>query len=546
LTTTHERRNKTTYPVEVYLHSTQFNNKPAYVVFALDITQRKQDLERLEYALKGASLGYWDWSYKAGELHVNDRWLEILGLEKNDFKSSVDDWSSRLHPDDVETTQSALTEFINNNQPYAAEFRMRHKNGSWVWIQASGSVVTRDPNTEEPIRICGTHQDISKQKETEAHTKYIKRVLKTLIEITQSISSATSEASIVEQTCSTLITTGNYRLAWIGYAENDSLKTIYPVAQCGFDDGYIKSLNITWENTASGQGPIGTAIRRQIPVVTNDISMDPAFEPWRETAIEHGFKSSAVLPLIVGTEVLGSLNIYASEAYAFNDDALVFLQKLASTIAFGIKNQRLLIEHASHLSTLEKSLIQTIKAIALSLEKRDPYTAGHMARVAQLSVAIAEELSLSADQINGIRLSATIHDLGKIYVPAEILNRPGELTDPEFEIIKSHPQVGYDIIKGINFPWPIAQIVLQHHERLDGSGYPNGLKGDDILLEAQILSVADVVEAICSHRPYRPALSTESALNVVMKHKGSYYNSKVVDACVKIIKDDGFEFISPI
>jgi PAS domain S-box-containing protein/putative nucleotidyltransferase with HDIG domain len=542
--TIHKRKNQTTYPVEVFLHSTTFNNRPACVAFILDITQRRQDLERLKLVLQGSSLGYWDWNYQTGQILVNNRWLEILGLERSDIKNDVSDWNERVHPDDIPTAAGMIENCIKNNQPYTAEFRMRHKTDYWVWVQVSGAVVTYDSNTKEPLRLCGTHQDISLRKTAEAHTKYIKRVLKTLIEITQSVNSAVSEASILQQTCSTLIETGGYRLAWVGYAEQDDLKTIRPMAQSGFDDGYIESLNITWADTARGQGPIGTAIRQQTPIVTSDIGTDPAFKPWREAALKQKLKSSAVLPLIVDKEVLGTINLYAPESYAFDGDALVFLKDLASTVAFGIKNQRLLIENATHLSTLEDSLIQTIHAIALALEKRDPYTAGHMSRVAQLSVAIAKKMKLSPHQIDGLRLSATIHDLGKIYVPAEILNRPGKLTEYEFEIIKSHSQVGYDIVKGINFPWEIAQIILQHHERLDGSGYPNGLKGDDILLEAQILCVADVVEAMSSHRPYRPALSIEAGLDMVSKHKGSQYNPEIVDACVKVIREDGFEFSS--
>jgi PAS domain S-box-containing protein/putative nucleotidyltransferase with HDIG domain len=542
--TIHKRKDKTVYPVEIFTHETSFNNRPAYIAFILDITQRRQDLERLELVLQGSSLGYWDWDYQTGANIVNDRWLEMLGLERSDIKNDISDWSSRVHPDDLKIAKDTVRECIKNNQPYTTEFRMRHKNGSWVWVQGSGAVVTYDSNTKEPLRLCGTHQDISTRKAAEAQTKYIKRVLKTLIDITKSVNSAASEAAILQQTCSTLIETGGYRLAWIGYAEQDDQKTVRPMAQSGLDDGYVKSTRITWADTARGQGPVGTAIRQQTPIVTSDIGSDPAFKPWRQTALKHGYHSCVALPLIIDKEVLGSINIYASESYAFDEDALVFLKDLASTVAFGIKNQRLLIENASHLSVLESSLIQTINAIALALEKRDPYTAGHMSRVAQLSVAIAKKLTLSPHQVDGLRLSATIHDLGKIYVPAEILNRPGKLTVPEFEIIKSHSQVGYDIVKGINFPWEIAQIILQHHERLDGSGYPNGLKGGEILLEAQILSVADTVEAMSSHRPYRPALSIRAALKEISKNKGNRYNPAAVDACMALFNEDGFEFNS--
>jgi len=171
---------------------------------------------------------------------------------------------------------------------------------------------------------------------------------------------------------------------------------------------------------------------------------------------------------------------------------------------------------------------------------KDPYTAGHQQRVAQLAVAIAREMGFDADRVEGIRLGGIIHDVGKIYVPAEILNRPGKLTAPEFEIIKSHPEVGYEIIKGVQFPWPVAQMVYQHHERLDGSGYPRQLKDAEIALEAKILAVADVVEAISSHRPYRAALGVEAGLEEIRRKRGVWYDADAVDACLKLFADGRF------
>ncbi|MBE0460535.1 MAG: HD domain-containing protein [Candidatus Aminicenantes bacterium] len=198
-----------------------------------------------------------------------------------------------------------------------------------------------------------------------------------------------------------------------------------------------------------------------------------------------------------------------------------------------------LIESWEKLSNAMKGAIQ---AIAFTIETRDPYTAGHQLRVSKLAVAIGQELGLSDDQIEGLRLAGNIHDIGKIYVPAEILSKPGKISDIEFALIKIHSQVGYDILKNIDFPWPIAKIVLQHHERLDGSGYPAGLKGDDILLEAKILGVCDVVEAMASYRPYRPSLSISDALDEISKNNGNLYDSKIVDACLKLFKEKGFRF----
>jgi len=185
-------------------------------------------------------------------------------------------------------------------------------------------------------------------------------------------------------------------------------------------------------------------------------------------------------------------------------------------------------------------LHQTIQAVSMAMEKRDQYTAGHQQKVATIAVAIANTMGLPEQQVEGIRLGSTIHDIGKIYVPAEILTRPGKITPEEFAIIKSHSKVGYEIIKDVDFPWPVAQMILQHHERQDGSGYPQGLSNNEMILEAKIISVADVVEAMASHRPYRASLGVDCALDEISKHRGSLYDADVVDACLKIFKEDEF------
>jgi PAS domain S-box-containing protein/putative nucleotidyltransferase with HDIG domain len=186
--------------------------------------------------------------------------------------------------------------------------------------------------------------------------------------------------------------------------------------------------------------------------------------------------------------------------------------------------------------TWRKVLEGAIEAIAMTLEMRDPYTAGHQKRVSQLACAIAEDMNLPQEQIDGLRIACLIHDLGKVTVPAEILSKPSKLTETEFSIIKNHPKVAYDILKKIDFPWPVADIVLQHHEYLDGSGYPQGLKKKDILLEARILTIADIVEAMASYRPYRPALGIDKALDEIKSGRGIRFDPDVVDACLAVFK----------
>ena len=193
---------------------------------------------------------------------------------------------------------------------------------------------------------------------------------------------------------------------------------------------------------------------------------------------------------------------------------------------------------------LKKTIDAAIDTMSRIIEAKDSYTSGHQHRVCQLAVPLARELGLSPDKIEGIRIASLIHDIGKIGLPAEILSKPAKLTDIEFSLIKGHSQIGYDILKSIDFSYPVAQIALQHHERLDGSGYPNNLKGDEILLEAKIIGVADVVEAMSSFRPYRPALGIDAALEEISKNKGILYDPEVVDACIRLVREKGFKFKS--
>jgi putative nucleotidyltransferase with HDIG domain len=229
----------------------------------------------------------------------------------------------------------------------------------------------------------------------------------------------------------------------------------------------------------------------------------------------------------------------------------VKINRLSISVANALRRRQLEIANRAYREDLERMIIERtaklqkvldgiVRTIALTVESRDPYTAGHQNRVADLACAIAREQGLAEEQIEGIRMAGIMHDLGKISVPAEVLSKPSELTQNEFNLIKEHPQVGYDILKEIEFPWQIAEIVLQHHERFDGSGYPQGLSRDGILIEARIIAVADVVEAMASHRPYRPGKGLKKALSEIANNKGISYDPDVVDACLNVFNQKKF------
>jgi HD-GYP domain-containing protein (c-di-GMP phosphodiesterase class II) len=193
------------------------------------------------------------------------------------------------------------------------------------------------------------------------------------------------------------------------------------------------------------------------------------------------------------------------------------------------------------LGRLRKAIGATIQVLVSAIETRDPYTAGHQLRSADLARAIATEMGLSQDTIEAIRMAGPIHDIGKLSIPAEILSKPTKLTNIEFSLIKEHARTGYGMLKDVESPWPLAEIIYQHHERMDGSGYPRNLKGDDILIEARILAVADVVESMASHRPYRPALGLNTALEEIENNKGTLYDADAVDACLRLFREKGFQ-----
>ena len=217
---------------------------------------------------------------------------------------------------------------------------------------------------------------------------------------------------------------------------------------------------------------------------------------------------------------------------------------IGNVLVFRDISDRLRNEEAVHeyVSNLRRTLEATVEALAVTSEKRDPYTAGHQQRVSALACAIARQLGMDEERLEGLRVGGLLHDLGKIYIPAEILAKPALLTTIEFGLIKTHSEVGYEILKNIPFPWPVAEMVLQHHERLNGSGYPSGLSNGQLMLEAKILSVADVVEAMSSHRPYRAALGLERALGEIRKNRGKLYDEEIVDACVHLFESNAFSF----
>lgn len=283
-------------------------------------------------------------------------------------------------------------------------------------------------------------------------------------------------------------------------------------------------------------GILGHVIRTKRPYVAPDVARDPHYVQGYKA--QSRIRSELCVPIKRADQVIGALDIQSREPDAFGEADVEAAEAVARWIAVVLENAKLYYQ-------LRRALESTAATLAEVVEIRDPYTAGHQRRVAALAVALAQELGLPPERVEAVRLAALLHDIGKIAVPAEVLNKPGKLVELEMRFVRKHPWAAYKVLKEIPFPYPVAEIVLQHHERLDGSGYPKGLKGEEIGLEARILAVADVVEAMLSHRPYRPPYSLEQVLQKIEREKGLRFDLKVVEACVRLLREKGFTLPHP-
>ena len=384
-------------------------------------------------------------------------------------------------------------------------------------------------------------RDMTQRHLAELDLRATVRMLKIMSEANAALVATKTENDLLTEYCRIAVETGGYRMAWIGYADGGPDKRVLTIVHHGHEEGYLGLAEITWAEGERGNGPTGRAIRTGQVQITEDISVDPAMAPWRTEALMRGYQSAIALPFEHPEGTMACLTIFGATCDVWPEPERRLLQGIVVDLAFGITTLQTAIDKAKYQERLRVSLEQTIQVIAGTIDQRDSYTAGHQRRVANLCSRIAKELGLSADRIHGLHLAAIIHDLGKIGVPAEILAKPGHLSAMGLGLVKEHTNIGFDIIKDVRFPWPIAQIMLQHHERVDGSGYPQGLAGEAILLESKILAVADVVEAMASHRPYRPALGIEAALEEILAYRGSAFDSRVVDACVCLFREKGYK-----
>ena len=536
-------------------------------------------------------------------------------------------------------------------------------------LSTSVSTLSTASSPEEMLRV--VHELEVCQTELIIQHEQLTRILRATTLCNEALIHSTDEMELVQKICNIVVDIGGYRMAWIGYAEHNEAKSVRPIAQSGFEEGYLESVTISWDDTEFGRGPTGTAIRTGKPITSIDISHDPMMKPWHKEAIKHGYASSLSLPLNADHEVFGAFSIYSSRPGAFNAEETNLLTALADNLAYGIttlrtreakqrsetelrqseerfrkffqghcsvmlivdldtgliidanpaaedfygwsieelrrmhihqinmlpseevnKNlekirlggrRRYLFQHRradgsirdvevfanvieaggkelaypiihditeqkvaeqkikGYVKQLEGAMKSTLQAVAKVVEAHDPYTAGHERRVGIIAADIAREMGWSEEKCQTMQLIGLVHDIGKMSIPGEILSKPSQLSAIEFELIKAHAEQGYQILRDVEFPLPIAEIIREHHERMDGSGYPQGLKGENTLPESRILAVADVVEAMASDRPYRPSKGIEEAIHEIESHRGSLFDPEVVDAMLRLFREKDYQ-----
>lgn len=426
---------------------------------------------------RGGADGRRDW--------FNRAWLEFTGRRVD--QETGDGWWAGLHPDDAERCRSACRAAVEARQPFQLEYRLRYRDGSYHWLRDRGQPILG--SSGEYLGYIGSCEDIEEYRRKE-----------------QALQESEAQfRSVVEQHIAGIYIIVDGKFVYVNPAFSEVV-------------GYPKEDILGHEYT-------DLVIEEDRSLIAENIRqrLDGEIK-----SVRYSFRARRRDGALVHVGVHGGLAIYRGRPAIIG---------VAQDVTELKKAEERIRQDAAR---LERAMLGTLGALSQMSELRDPYTAGHERRVGDLAAAIGREMGLPEETVKGLRVIGYLHDIGKITVPSEILSKPGHLSRAEFELIKAHPQAGYDILKSVEFPWPVVEAILQHHEHLDGSGYPQGLKGEAIGLEARIVTVADIVEAMASHRPYRPVVGLENALEEIREGADSRYDEAAAQACLRLFRERGY------
>jgi PAS domain S-box-containing protein len=460
---------------------------------------------------------------------------ELLGQKVTNI--IPEGFAERLIADGTRTAAEALAQQIGTG----LELIGLRKDGCEFPIEMMLSPL----ESTEGILVTAAIRDITVQKEREHRLKAQNWALSAYAGAALALAPARHSQDLLRTVCEAITRESIYVLAFVGIAEDGPGRPVRVAAATGSAASYLDGMHLSWaEDEQTGKAAMGACIRTGKMQNVFDSETSETYAPWRERARQYGIRSVVCIPLLVENGWRGVLIIYAARPNAFEAPAVEVFQHLAEQIVHAVHalDQGLALNAgqivlADTQRLLTDALSAMVKPMVVAMEMRDSYTAGHESRVADIAVAIGKDLGWPEERLHGLYVAGQVHDIGKISIPAEILTKPTKLTAGEWALIREHTETGYTILKNIPFAWPIAEIVRQHHERLDGSGYPRGLKGDAILPEAKVLAVADMVEAMASHRPYRPAINLNVVLKQIEKEAGSLLDVEAVKACATLFRE---------
>lgn len=491
--------------------------------------------------------GIWRWDIRNDEIYVSPGGDAELGWAAARTINNLDGWKAVTHPDDWPKVATVLAELKRSGESnWVIEQRMRTKDGGWHWYQIKGNVVDREADGRVAVTE-GTYHSIEELKKTQTALERRNRALRILVAaydaITYSKNGPEAMTALVEQ----IAEVSDCPVVWIGEAVDDERRSIRPVACAGPASDLPEKADIRWgadeKGGDSGAWPVGLCLRTGKPYLLGDVEAGGLTRAQAELLHRYGIRSGVSVPIYAKDGRRFALSIAGRAAEQFSAEDAETYRTISNVLELildsaDVRNRyaQSEIERREIALRLQRAGAGAIAALATVVEKRDPYTAGHQHRVADLAVGIGRRMNLAEDQLEGLRIGAWIHDIGKIGVPTEILSKPGRLDRTEIDLIRRHAQIGYEIVSNIDFGWPIEKIVHQHHERMDGSGYPQGLKGDEIALEARIVAVADVIESMGTNRPYREKIPWQTLIDELTQGRGLRYDPDVVDAAMHILE----------
>jgi PAS domain S-box-containing protein len=463
---------------------------------------------------------------------VNELACRMLGYSRAEL--------GRLTLDDIESQnmrdrRRELLAEIRSQGSFVEEGEHVARDGTLVPVEISAYAMP----SQGAVKVVALARDIRKIKARNRMLERSQRALGVLTRINQALLRADTATNLLQKAVEGIALEADISLVWAGYLGTGQQPRLEEVFAAGQDQDLVAAPEL---NEAGPAGPVGgllAAVVEAGETQTRNLEADSETDPWLRALEGRGYRSLAVLPLQVEGRIFGLLGLLAQEPSAFDHPGEIeVMNEAASDLAFGLQALETSQSLEARRQERDQALYDTVLATARVLDERDPYTAGHQERVARVSAAIAERLGHDSYFIEGLRLGALIHDIGKVKIPTDILNKPGKLSRAEFEIIKEHPEAGDRILGDVAFPWPVRSMVRHHHERLDGSGYPDGVQEADLEAETKILAVADVVEAVTSHRPYRPGLGLDKARQILLADRADKLDAAAVDAGVALI-DEG-------